>query len=860
MFNKCPDIIKIMLACLVFSTQLVADPFYFPRSSNVFLQTNGPEAEFNDGDWWTNQHPDAGNSDHIYRLVVPATVSPETEITIEIYDPESWSTIDARDLDEERKRGTAWDETTFELYYEQDPTPLHSMTYQPSNATHELWVPFHSFTVGTHTGIYTLHSRTALDDQNSYQLRIEESDPDGIPHSGDELVLQALHTSMQILRGGDVTLWFFSDGESNLNLFNFDMDNTEPGQTLVYTDPLGNTYSGTRSGDMLWNTGSAELPTEGGDEFPDPAPGWWKAEFSMGDLNQFIFYGPPFHDTEPTMPDIQLIKDDGVDLVRIGRDYTAQLVLTNQGSDAAIDVRVNDSLPPGVEFISANLAGSYSPTEHSVSWNLSDPLLPGESIILELTFQIQPDAPQEMINCAIVSFQDALGNRFPEVESCDTNTLDRLNTLLSGRVWNDANENGLQDNQESGMPGILVQLYNSQDQEIASIQSGMNGAYEFEEIDSGEYYLGFDAPETHIFTLQDVDDDAIDSDANPLNGYTPLFTLSRDQHIDHMDAGLIRNYLADLQVEKSVDSLQVHINNIATFILNCTNLGPDTAKNVQILDILPNGLDFIDASPAQTAGPNPLIWNIGDLLPDEEYEITVRTRANNTNLGDNLNQVTIGSSISSDPNRNNNQDNITVTVLVPIELSSFSAHSNEGVVELKWTTESESDNAGFLIYRADHEKGDYKRITQNMIPGQGNSQISKTYRYEDKDSGLAPDQDYWYKLVDIDFNGVSTEHGPINVTMAKPSDYKLMQNYPNPFNPETLIRFQIKQAGDILLNAYNMKGQHIRTLVQGPIQAGAHTVIWDGRDHNGRMVPSGSYLYTIGINEFEQTRKMLLLK
>ncbi|MBD3378686.1 DUF11 domain-containing protein [candidate division KSB1 bacterium] len=860
MFNKCPEIIKIILVCLGLSIQLLAEPFTFPRTSHVFLQTNGPEAEYNDGDWWTNQHPDAGNGDHIYRLVVPANVAPETEITIEIYDPESWSTIDARDLDEERKRGTAWDETTFELYYEQETTPLHAVTYPPSDATHELWIPFHTFTVGTNTGIYYLHSRTALDDQNSYQLRIAESDPDGIPNNGDELVLQGLHTTMQIFSGGNVTLWFFSDGQSTLNLFNFDMDNTEPGQTLEYTDPLGNTFTGTRSGDMLWNTGSSELPTAGGDEFVDPAPGWWHADFSMGDFNQFIFYGPPFHDTEPTSPELQLIKDDGVDLVRIGREYTAHLTLSNQGSTAAIDVRVTDSLPEGTEFVSATLNGTYSQADHTVSWTLGSPLLPGESILLDVTFTVLASAPQEMINCALVSFEDALGNRYPQLESCDTNMLDRLNTLISGRVWNDENENGIQDNQEPGMTGIPVQLYNSQDQVIATTMTGTNGSYEFQEIDPGDYYLSFDSPDTYIFTLQDVDDDALDSDANPLNGFTAIFSLNRDEQLDHMDAGLIRNYLADLQIEKSVDSLQVHINNIATFTLNCTNLGPDTAKEVQILDILPKGLDFIDSSPAQTAGPNPLIWNIGDLLPDEEFEITVRTRANNTNLGDNLNQATIGSSISSDPNRNNNQDDITVTVLVPIELSSFSAHSSEGIVKLIWTTESESDNAGFLIYRAKQEKGDYTQITQNMIPGQGNSQTSKTYRYEDKDPGLAPNQDYWYKLVDIDFNGVTTEHGPINVTMAKPNEYELMQNYPNPFNPETLIRFKVKQAGHVRLGVYNMKGQLIRTLAQGPIQAGAHTVVWDGRDYNGRMVPSGPYLYTIEINNFEQTRKMMLLK
>jgi titin len=93
-----------------------------------------------------------------------------------------------------------------------------------------------------------------------------------------------------------------------------------------------------------------------------------------------------------------------------------------------------------------------------------------------------------------------------------------------------------------------------------------------------------------------------------------------------------------------------------------------------------------------------------------------------------------------------------------------------------------------------------------------------------------------------------------------PDKFSLEQNYPNPFNPSTHIAFSVKEAGVVQLSVYNLQGQEVRTLVAGHTNAGRHTLIWNGRDNAGNVVPSGTYLYKLRVNGFEETKKMTLMK
>ncbi len=96
--------------------------------------------------------------------------------------------------------------------------------------------------------------------------------------------------------------------------------------------------------------------------------------------------------------------------------------------------------------------------------------------------------------------------------------------------------------------------------------------------------------------------------------------------------------------------------------------------------------------------------------------------------------------------------------------------------------------------------------------------------------------------------------------IGKANSFQLGQNYPNPFNPTTTISFALPEKGQTELSIFNLAGQQIRTLVNSELPAGSHSVVWDGKDVNHQVVPSGIYFYKIVTNNMTETRRMVLIK
>ncbi len=104
------------------------------------------------------------------------------------------------------------------------------------------------------------------------------------------------------------------------------------------------------------------------------------------------------------------------------------------------------------------------------------------------------------------------------------------------------------------------------------------------------------------------------------------------------------------------------------------------------------------------------------------------------------------------------------------------------------------------------------------------------------------------------YTGVSVDD-IVNTTTS------LKGNYPNPFNPSTTISFDTAQTSSFVnLEIYNMKGQKVKTLVNGALASGKHKIIWKGKDDSGKPVSSGIYFYKIKTGNYTSTKKMILLK
>jgi hypothetical protein len=92
-------------------------------------------------------------------------------------------------------------------------------------------------------------------------------------------------------------------------------------------------------------------------------------------------------------------------------------------------------------------------------------------------------------------------------------------------------------------------------------------------------------------------------------------------------------------------------------------------------------------------------------------------------------------------------------------------------------------------------------------------------------------------------------------TPALPDEYSLSQNYPNPFNPSTVISFSLPKPGNVNLTVYNLLGQQVETLIDGPMEAGTHETFWDAGAY-----ATGVYFYRLQTDDFVSTRKMMLVK
>ena len=92
-----------------------------------------------------------------------------------------------------------------------------------------------------------------------------------------------------------------------------------------------------------------------------------------------------------------------------------------------------------------------------------------------------------------------------------------------------------------------------------------------------------------------------------------------------------------------------------------------------------------------------------------------------------------------------------------------------------------------------------------------------------------------------------------------PEDYMLAQNYPNPFNPATSLEFGISKLGFVSLKIYDMLGKEVATLVNSNLNPGTYKYDFDASSATGGL-KSGVYFYTLKVNEFSETKKMLLIK
>lgn len=189
---------------------------------------------------------------------------------------------------------------------------------------------------------------------------------------------------------------------------------------------------------------------------------------------------------------------------------------------------------------------------------------------------------------------------------------------------------------------------------------------------------------------------------------------------------------------------------------------------------------------------------------------------------------------------------------LPVELSDFSVKVNGSAIQLNWKTETEVNDYGFDIQRSEAFAQDNKWETIGFVYGNGNSNSPHFYSFTDNEPSSGK---HFYRLKQIDNDGKFNYSKSIEVDLGLPDGFQLSQNYPNPFNPVTKIRYQLPKESKITIKLYDILGSEVMELVNEQREAGVYEL-----EFKASNLPSGAYIYRMFTGDFNQAKKMMIMK
>jgi hypothetical protein len=195
--------------------------------------------------------------------------------------------------------------------------------------------------------------------------------------------------------------------------------------------------------------------------------------------------------------------------------------------------------------------------------------------------------------------------------------------------------------------------------------------------------------------------------------------------------------------------------------------------------------------------------------------------------------------------------------------NNFVAEARVGVVNLRWDVPTQNPLAptpspltivGYNIYRDDVflDTTDDNTFSDRDVSAneyEHTYHVTAVYHH----SGLE---------TNLESEASNAQSAVTDVDIVQNIQTKLTGNFPNPFNPQTTIQFEIGngKSENVVINVYNVRGQHVRTLVNGVYGTGSYSIIWNGTDDYGRNVGSGIYFYRMTTGDYSSVRRMMLLK
>ncbi|MCH8839009.1 MAG: fibronectin type III domain-containing protein, partial [Candidatus Marinimicrobia bacterium] len=188
----------------------------------------------------------------------------------------------------------------------------------------------------------------------------------------------------------------------------------------------------------------------------------------------------------------------------------------------------------------------------------------------------------------------------------------------------------------------------------------------------------------------------------------------------------------------------------------------------------------------------------------------------------------------------------------------LAAEGDSGAV-LTWHQSTETDFQFYAVYRSTQPgfdpdtMGTFFFSTADTHFVDTEVQASNTYYYRISAFDHAGNESGFSDEVSVTILGVSSKY-------EIPSEYALHPGYPNPFNPSITLPFDLPEGAPVFLAIYDLMGREVIRLAHGDLTAGYHQVVWNGKDADGRTLPTGIYIAKLTTPGYTKSIKMLLLK
>lgn len=188
---------------------------------------------------------------------------------------------------------------------------------------------------------------------------------------------------------------------------------------------------------------------------------------------------------------------------------------------------------------------------------------------------------------------------------------------------------------------------------------------------------------------------------------------------------------------------------------------------------------------------------------------------------------------------------VSKNITLPVELISLNASCNDGLVQLSWSTASETNNDYFTVERSS-DAVNWANIAQ--IEGSGNSNQVLNYFYTDE---IYSDETTYYRLKQTDFDGTSEYFDPVSVQCGEGTNYEI-SIHPNPTNDYVFIEIKNFNHPDAQIAIYDMLGKKIEFQNITSVEDAKMKTTFDLKGY-----ASGMYFIEIKADDFNENYKII---